>query len=337
MIILSNCLTETPDEGCLKVANSFVKKIKKAYNNVTVVSYERKSEQTDIYLPINKLLLNNSLRKLIAEKKEPVLYIPFPAKMISTAIRVSVLSLFARNGLRVLMVMRSPMNFFAKWLFRFSRAELVALSRDAYDFYKPVVGEKVSYLKAGVDTERFVPVDKKTQICLKNKYGLPQDKPVVLHVGHMKSGRNIAELLKIKNDYHIALVVSTLTKDEQDIELRKKLESRQNITIIDDYIPNIEEIHQMADVYFFPVAESGNCIDIPLSVMEAAACNKPIVTTAYGEIKEVIGNDGFYLIDSFDADRINVLIDTAIKNKHNTRNVAMQYDWNSAIADIINM
>ena len=335
MIILSNSLTEKTDEGCLKVANSLAKRIKKLYPETMLVSYGESTNQSDCHLKLNKLFLNRSLISLIRRKKEPVLYIPFSSNTMASVMRVWVLSWFAKYGLKVIFVLRYPMNSVKEKLLRLSGAEVIALSAESYDFFKSIVGHKATYLKTGIDTKQFSPVDDIVAEQLKEKYGMMKDKKVILHVGHLKSGRNVEQLLKISQKYHVFLVTSTLTKDEQDVELRNKLLSQSNITIIDKYIPNIQELYQMADVYFFPVQESGHCIDVPLSVMEAAACNKAIVTTSYGELKAFLGQDGFFFIDSFEENALNDLLDSAVqRNSCDTRSAVLEYDWENSIVNL---
>ena len=56
----------------------------------------------------------------------------------------------------------------------------------------------------------------------------------------------------------------------------------------------------MCDLYYFPVKELGRCIDVPLSCLEAASCNLPVVATDFGELKEFIGCEGFFFIESFE-------------------------------------
>ena len=94
MLILSNCLTEVVDEGCLKVANSLVKRIKKADSNVTIISYGKSSKEEDIQLRINKFLFSPRLFRIIKQSNKTVLYIPFPARMFPTALRIFNLSFF---------------------------------------------------------------------------------------------------------------------------------------------------------------------------------------------------------------------------------------------------
>ena len=77
MIVLSDCLTNKIDEGCLKVANSLTKRLKKADASTMVISFERKPDYSDIHMSLNKFFLNKRLCEIMHQKKEPVLYIPF--------------------------------------------------------------------------------------------------------------------------------------------------------------------------------------------------------------------------------------------------------------------
>lgn len=333
MILLSNCLTDIVDEGCLKVANSLAKRIKQADDHVTVLSIRRRSKLTDAYMEVNKLLLSPKLIRFIRGRKEPVLYIPFPTRSIPTAFRIFWLSWFSPKQVSVVLTMTPPQNTVSKLLLRLSRAHLYALSKEAADFYaKQVNPKRVTYLRTGVDTNRFVPVNAARTAELKKKYGLDPNKKVVLHVGHLKAGRNVAQLIKVDSAYQVLLVVSTFTKDSQDVQLKERLEKCGNITIMDGYIPHIEEIYQLADVYFFPVTEQGNCIDVPLSCLEAAACGKPVLTTAYGEMRELMDKEGFYSIEKMEAEEINRSIRLAITDTaQNPREAVMAYDWSQAV------
>ena len=328
MLILTNCLIKNADEGCVNVAYNLIKRIKTAISNVKVVSYERTSELTDEQMKLNKLMLSIPLIKLLRKEKK-VLYIPFPAKMIATAIRIWILSLFCKD-LKVLISMHDSIDKLSGFLLKNSKAKIFVLSESAYKDFEPYVGKKVVHIKTGVDTEKFVPVSPEKSRELKIKYGLSPEKKVVLHVGHLNEGRNIGELLNINDDYQILLVTSTLTKNEQDIELKNRLQSKSNIKVLDTYIPEIQEIYQLADLYFFPVIQSGQCIDIPLSCLEAAGCNLPIVTTSYGAMEELKGKKGFYHIDSFE--NINEIIKNALSvNDVSSRESVIEYDWNNAI------
>ena len=333
MLILTNGLTEKADEGFLNVANNLVKRIKKSCPNTTVVSYERSSHLTDRYIKLNKLLLNKELISLIRLCDEDLLYIPFPAKAIATALRIFILSIFVKRKLKVLLVMKTGFNYFTSLLVLLSRAEIIVLSRESEMFYKKYLPDrKIKYIKTGVDTTRFVPVSVEKLASLKVKYGLSSDKPVLLHVGHLKHGRNLDILKNVDQKYQVLIVISSMTEKERDTDLCQILENCENVRIIDEYLSNIEELYQLADAYIFPTVEEGNCIDTPLSCLEAAACNKPVITTSYGEMKEFANVKGLFFIK--DAD-INAVIEMALNcDECLTRESVLSYDWNYAVENL---
>ncbi len=335
MVIFTNCLSETVDEGCLKVANSLIKRIKKASPDVTVVSYERKSGLSDVHVKSNKLLLTREITKMLRSENKNVLFIPFPAKSSAMFLRILILSLITPKKIRVLLTQITEIGVLARLFIRLCNADFLVLSEITKEKLERIISSnRIKRIRAGVDTEKFVPAEKQRAEEIKRKYGLSSDRPVVLHVGHMNEGRNISQLLKISDRYQTVLVTSSFTKNEENKELKNKLTSESDIVILDKYIPEISEIYQMADVYFFPVVEEGNCIDVPLSCLEAAACNKPVVTTAFGEMKEFKNVKGFYFIDSFEKEKLNSLIDKAVSGECNTRSSVMNYDWSNAVKSV---
>lgn len=329
MIILSDCLTEKMDEGCLKVANSLTQRMKARYPETTVVSYKRKPVQSDIHLQLNKLFLNGSLVSLIRKKQEPVLYIPFASNTLASILRACILSLFGRQKIYVLFALRHPMNHLAMALLKYSHANVVVLSRKSYDYYKRIIGDKIIYLRTGVDLQRFSRVDGETRERLRDKYAVDKNADVVLHVGHLHGGRNVQALCDIPEDKQVILVVSSVS--EQDEELKRRLESRKNIRIIEEYLPDIQEMYQLADVYLFPVSKEENSIDVPLSVLEAAGCGLPVVTTRYGELCEFINKQGFYFMDTVIRECMNQQIDKALMERLEPHDLVLAYDWENSL------
>ena len=326
---------EKIDEGCLKVAVSLIKRISQKKPETMVISYGESTLPGDLYLRENKFMLNGKLLWILWKKREPVLYVPAVAKAHTMAIRVFILSLFARRGIHVVQVMKYRTGWFAWFLLKMSKAQLITFSHDSWRYYDAILGSRVHYLKTGVDICKFHPVTEEEKTALRQKYHLPQDKKIILHVGHMRNGRNVEKLTLLDDPMHGLLVSSTYAAGTQDENLRQRLLSHPNITVIDTYLPRIEELYQLADVYLFPVVSEHNCIDVPLSAMEAAACNLPVVATPYGELKELLEKDGFYEIQSFEPDDLNGLIWQAMEEKKQPRSHVLGYDWDLAVENII--
>lgn len=337
MIILSDCISSTQDEGCIKVANSLAERIKSAHPEVTVVSYGNRQSDADIRLNLNALFLNRSLKKLLRAKREPLLYIPFASNTLASTARLLVLSVWNRGRVNVLFTLRHPMNKLSRFFLKLSRAKVITLSGDSFSFYREQIGSRVTYLKAGVDTQRFHPVSQDEKRTIRKKYGIPADEKVVLHVGHLNQGRNVMSLNELSEEYLGLLVLSTETKNSRDRQIRRELEQKRNIRILDSYIPGIQEIYQLADVYLFPVAEKEACIDVPLSVLEAAACGIPVLCTPYGELKELAESEGFSFppLQDFNNERLNLWVDLAISQNISPRASVEVYDWNLAIQKLL--
>ena len=336
MLILSNCLSEIADEGGLKLAGSLVKRIKQADSKTKVISYERESCLSDCFLRVNKFMINRELISMLRRNPDGLLYIPFPARSLAMALRIWIVSCFAGRNMKVMLIRQYPFEGIARFLLKASGAELLVFSAEAKAFYENAVNNHVTYLKTGVDTGKYVPVTPEKARSLKEAWRFDPNRPLVLHVGHMKEGRNIRQLMKLDKDYQILLVISSLSKERQDNALREELEQRENIRIVDTYLPNIQEIYQMCDVYFFPVVQQGHCIDVPLSCMEAAACNKPVVTTAYGEMAQLIGKPGFFAIEDFDADALNACVASAMASgETDSRSAVLDYDWSHAVRELM--
>lgn len=337
MIILTNCLTRLDDEGSLKAARNLIRNIKELKPDVQIVTYENESPMSDRHLKLGKLLITPKLLGLLAKNRDPILYMPLYARILPTAARIFLLGIFAGRRVSVLIPMLPARKKLGEILLKLSGARLIFLSENSAGKMRPVLGGRVHSLKAGVDVKKFVPVSGEGKRALREKYGIPADKPVVLHVGHMKYGRNIDKLLMLEPDLHAVLVTSETTSGFNDSDLEEKLRKMPNLTIIDRYVPNIEEIYQLSDAYLFPVVADRHCIDSPLSVFEAAACDVPVVATRYGELKQLEGCEGFTFIDGFDAPQLNAALRTAIESGARPRKCVMDYDWTAAAEKLIGL
>lgn len=332
MIILTNSLSDTPDEGARKVATNLVARLREETSGVKVVTYDRSSSLSDQHLKLNKLMLSPVLFRLLRRSNDPLLYIPFPTRSLPMAARTFLLSRLCRGKFRVLLSMTAPVGSLAGFLLRHSRGEIMVVSRPAWDNFRAFLPEdRLIRVKIGVDTDRFCPATAEQAKQLKKKYGFDPARPVVLHVGHLKSGRNVADLTKLPGECQSLLVVSTHT--EQETALRQELLRSENIRILDAYIPDIQAVYRLSDVYLFPVEQPGNCIDVPLSCLEAAACGKPVVTTTFGEMKEFAGRPGFFFLKSREERDLAEAIEAALNSQPGlSRNAVTDYDWHRTAA-----
>lgn len=338
MILLTNCMAGPDDEGGIKVARKLLTGIRQKYPEAELYTYDADYPQSDGHMKLNKLMLNLRLAKLLHKSKENLLYAPQFARMLPMSIRVFVLSLYVQGRVNVLLPMCFPPGKIARTLLKLSDARLFVLSRDSWEMMRKETKNEIHYIRAGVDMKRFHPVDEERKNLLRQKYGFLSKQRIVLHVGHLTTGRNVGTMLRLSEQYQAVIVTSTQTRSSWDGELVKQMQSdRTSLRLIDQYLPNIEEIYQLSDVYFFPVLMAGRCIDSPLSVFEAAACDLPIVTTAFGEVKQLVGKEGIYILDSMDEKYVDAVLEKAIQHKKGARQSVIEYDWQFAIAQILEL
>ena len=195
---------------------------------------------------------------------------------------------------------------------------------------KLLTGCRILPFSVGIDTAKFAPISRQRAVTLKKKYGL-EDKPVVLHVGHLSSGRGLEDLLMIDSKtYQLLVVVSGMFEDKF---IEKALRSH-GVQIIKGYLSKINEIYQMSDVYLFPTKSTEYVISIPLSVMEALASGTPTVAYRSFDTIEKAGlsrGGGVLFADS--SDELTPLIKTAIGMKSEQSYLANPKTWEEAAND----
>ena len=329
MIIISDCLKDEADEGAIKITSKLAR-ILKGRGKASIYQLNRECSFSDKAYTVGKLGIPKELIKDTKKEDGNILYIPKGSITYAICLKTLILSKKAKKRVFLLPVLRRPVNTIMKRMLKWSKVGIIALSNESYKSYKEQLKNDVYYIRAGVDTSQFQEIDLEKKEKLREKYSFDKNEKVLLHVGHMVEARNLRKFLNIDKKYHVVLVISTSTRWDQ--ELYDDLAKCENITIIHEYLPNIEEMYQLADVYVFQVERDG-CIDVPLSCLEAASCGIPVVTTQFGELKALDGSDSFVFIKDFKD--INSLIEKALKaDGHFNREMALKYEWELAADSI---
>ncbi|HEY5641165.1 MAG TPA: glycosyltransferase family 4 protein, partial [Dehalococcoidia bacterium] len=229
----------------------------------------------------NKLYTGRPLRKEIESlRPELVVYVPSASATSFSFWRARMLKRYAPGG-QVALVATQPRYHTA--LGRLAASEMApdkvfAQSRETIR-YLEWLGMTAQFVPGGVDLARFRPVTAEQKAALRERLGLPQDAHLVLHVGHLQPGRNV-ELLTRLGDVGTPVVVAGKSMG-QDKALRQRL-TESGVILIDRYLRDVEIVYQACDAYLFPVREEDSAMDFPLSVLEAMACNLPVVANPYG-------------------------------------------------------
>lgn len=216
---------------------------------------------------------------------EVVLYIPTACATVGAFVRARRLGQVARRPVVLLALQPRRYGPLARRLLRRLQPACVLAGTPVMAEALQGLGVSARFLPStGVDLETFRPIDPASRAELRARYGLPVDRRVVLHVGHIKTKRNLDWLRTLaERETHVVVVGSSST--EQDPALIVRLQAG-GVTVMTDYLPRLVELYQLADVYVFPVTEATGAVALPLSVLEALACDLPVVSTPYGALPE---------------------------------------------------
>lgn len=236
---------------------------------------------------INKLMYSKNLREEINHHQPDfIFYIPQASATLNSFIRYRILRLISNDaGTAMIALQNREYSLLAQKVIRLTNpASLFVLSTHMSNILEKI-GVVSHLLPMGVDTEKFVPVSMEGKHALREKYDIQQASYLILHVGHIRESRNVKIFLEIieQSGIQVLLVGSTSTPQEEG--LKKKLH-QVGISIIDRFVPENQELYQLADCYIFPVIERTNAMEFPLSVLEAMACNLPVLTTPFGSLPE---------------------------------------------------
>lgn len=180
---------------------------------------------------------------------------------------------------------------------------------------------------SGVDLELFVPVSASKKNKIRQELLLPLDKIIVLHVGHLKTDRNLTKLLNAQThpDIQVVVVGSTTTKQSDDVV--DELENAKCI-VITSYQPKIEMFYQSADCYVFPTSNNEAAVQIPLSILEAMATNLPVITTRFGGLPFFFPEiKGFTYVAEDDLNDLIPVIKKAVSEIPATNSFVQNFSW----------
>jgi len=338
MIVITDLLTEPYDEGAKCATLNLIDNLKQHYGSIIFsINGDDVIDYVDFSYSLNKLLFNLSFYKKVRSCNDKVLYIPEGSITPASFLRAGLIKVLTKNRVTMLSMQPRKYNPVEKLLIKITPKVRVITQSSSNAVYLKKMGISTSVLPLGVDDKKFNIVDGRSKILLRKKYSIPFDANVFLHVGHIRESRNLEWLINIKQCLpETKMIIVGSTSTSQDEELHKLL-VQNGITVIIDYIQNIEEIYNIADYYIFPVLKNDAAIETPLSVFEAMACNIPIITTRFGSLPDLFSQDEYFHFVNSSEEVVRILQSPGIGECRN-RDKISAFAWSEVakqLAEII--
>jgi glycosyltransferase involved in cell wall biosynthesis len=195
-------------------------------------------------------------------------------------------------------------------------------------------GFRTHFLPNGVDIRRFVPAAGDKKKSLREKYKVPPDKFIILHMASLVKGRNL-EVFKTMQaaPQNQVLIIGRISESRHE-GLRRELEASGCLVQV-EYFPHIEEIYALSDCYVFPTLDSRCCIETPLSVLEAMSCNLPVIATPFGALPGIFKEGDGFIFSRQDSD-FRQAVETIKKGDRpvKTREMVLPYSWERIVEQL---
>jgi glycosyltransferase involved in cell wall biosynthesis len=331
-VIVSEEMGPPLNEGIRKFATSLVAAFD-SYCDTTGLATEAYGRMPNVfYAQGGQLFRGRPLRKAIEQLwPDVIVYVPSASGTLFSFLRARRLKRICPTArLSMVLTQMRKHNAVSQTLISHLAPDGAFCQSPANINYLSRLGIEASFLPSGVDLHAFRPVSRAEKFQLRAKLGLPQDEYLVLHAGHLTRERNAGILAKLEGVGRGVMLAGAAGRDSR---LKQAL-AAQGVFVIDKYIDRVQELYQAVDCYVFPTRDDDAAMEFPLSVLEAMACDLPVVAYPYGGLPTALEPRDGLTFATTDEEMLDAI--AASKHAHaNTRAQAEQFDWKTIAATIL--
>ncbi len=299
ILLATEEITTRPDRGLLVFVMHLARYLNRL-SDLTIVYADGNPEEGQRALKIlskNFVVTLDLLQLLRMESFDIVLYVPSSSFNASGLLRSVTLRTLVKAPTIVIALQHRRIGKLHSLFSRMRTPELILTPVGELSLGMEGLGQRTGFIIPGFDDQIFKPVSPEVKARLRHKYGFPPDQFVILHVGHIKENHNMQVFLKHR-EWGRDIVPIVKGGDVERSWLHRL--QMAGVIVFDEYLDSMHELYQAADCYLFPVSNPTGALEFPLSVVEASACNLPVVTTPFGALPEIIREgEGFHYIRSF--------------------------------------
>jgi len=189
--------------------------------------------------------------------------------------------------------------------------------------------KNVKRIYPGIDLEKYRPNPKK--IILMEKYGIKNNDFVINFTGeYMRLGaiddvvESFINIAKENENFHLQLACrmknkADAKKKEEIVKKLKAAECLPKVSFFDDQSYEMADVYNLADISLFPVRDMRGKFDIPLAVIEAMACGKPVIASNLERLRHFLNSENSLLINPGDRQTLQENILYLYKNPDRRR------------------
>ena len=330
ILLISEELDQRTDEGYAKFTREVAGVLAQRHSVVTHTTDLTSGQGGGPRRTLSRLLaLLGAARTTGVETKRPdvILYASRSSATVPALLRARLLRL-AGHGAKVAMIALQPREaaLTSRLPLRWIRPHLLLVGTERERAAARRRGINAECIWGGVDLVRFRPAAAGEKEALRRKWGLPVEHRVMLHIGHLREGRNLSALPPLAAAPRTTvLVVASTHRGPESERIRTEL-LEQGVRVLEGYQPNVDELYRLADLYVFPPISTDHAIAMPLSVLEALASDLPVVSMRFGALADrFAGTDAVRLVDTPEE-----LVEQALRplsGPSDARRLVEDYSW----------